>query len=178
MTLNGCSRLTACHTENTTSFGMCDLNITKKDEISSRCISQVVETLTLRRHAGNEATHIKAGIAHTCSPKQNHPDVLSSQILTQTVFGKVTAVHNIAEAVASLAPLHDKSAVGSSSFLGHPAQADAVLHLGAVAIDSKQPTRVPVGLSCLRYNTIAGTIDSNWTTAGATSASNASDDLF
>ena len=167
-TLNDCFRLTVCHTENTTSFGMSDLKIEKKRETWSRCTSRVFETLIFRCHAGNEATHIKAGIAQTISPRQNHPDVLSSRILAQTIFGKVTAVHDLAEAVASLAPLNDKSAVGSSSFLGHPAQADAVLHLGAVALDSKQPTRVPVGLSCLRYNTIPGTIDSSWTIAGAT----------
>ena len=54
--------------------------------------------------------------------------------------------------IASLAPLHQKAAIGSEAYGSHPAPADATLHLGAVNNKAQGPSFVPVGLKALRIH--------------------------
>ena len=120
--------------------------------------------------SGDGGTHLKAKAQqlsrlNTSSEDAHQPGGLAG--FSQLRAGR----KKVRQPIALLAPLVDPAAVGSSSFLAHPAHADAVLHLGAVDVAKTEPARVPVGLAALRCQHNSFYQGREWTVAGTSNQS-------
>ena len=106
-------------------------------------------------------------------PTQQHPQAASSTRLWHPALRKPPAQQLKSPATtAVLGPLQQPTAVGAREFIAHPAQADCVLHLGAVPQNvrkqASETSRVPVGVAALsahRPPAHAQSFDAGWALA-------------
>ena len=121
----------------------------------------------LHYFADDGSKHLTASISQSQPETYESSRTTSSSIL-HLLHGRESKPERLT--IARLAPVQDASAEGCSSFAAHPAQADAVLHLGAVETQRSNAARcamVPVGLAALMSrNLIHRNNGHGWSIAG------------
>lgn len=110
-------------------------------------------------------SHLTASIACNTGKVELTSNVSSN--VTKILFADKFAMPHSKQTLASIGPLKIPNQVGSADYSAHPAQADAVLHLGAVGKNSANSAMVPVGLSALGSDKILNTEEiTSWAVSG------------
>ena len=113
------------------------------------------------------ASHVVATISPASKLQAVSQSLPTFQKLIKALLGSMKKPEQ--SLVASLAPLHQKAAVGTEAYGSHPAPADAALHLGAITNRPQGPTFVPIGLKALCIQGRAETLtcqSSGWAVTG------------